>query len=140
MEEIPASIAESKLDLTKWPSIAPVALSSEGVIAYACLPPWSSFSSPAAICSSSGSHRQRSEVIVGSTGTVFPHGYGRDSTPFVYTLLPPGMQELVLECVVDEQLGEVVGCGLMNIEEGAARAGDTVEERADVFFRKVESF
>ena len=91
--------------------------------------------------SSSGSHRQRSEVFVGSTGTVFPHGYGRDSTPFVYTLLPPGMQELVLECVVDGRLGEVVGCGLMNIEEGAARApGDTVEERADVFFRKVESF
>ena len=38
---------------------------------------------------------------MGRTGTVFPHGYGRDSTPFVYTLLPPGVQELVLECVVE---------------------------------------
>ena len=83
---------------------------------------------------------QRSEVFVGGTATVFPHGYGRDSTPFVYTLLPPGVQELVLECVVDGRLGEVVGCGLMNVEEGPARAGDTVQERADVFFRKVESF
>ena len=42
MEEIPASVAESKLDLTKWPSIAPVALSSEGMIAYALPLPWPS--------------------------------------------------------------------------------------------------
>lgn len=67
---------------------------------------------------------------------IFPHGYGRNSTPFsTAEISPDGFH---VDCVVDGRgSAEVVGCGFMDVEEGPRFQGDTVPERADVWFEKI---
>ena len=69
-----------------------------------------------------------------SAGTIFPNGYGQDTTPFMYSLLPG---ELDAECLVEGDPAQVVGCGIMNVEAAPPRTEGSVQERADVWFTKV---
>ena len=67
--------------------------------------------------------------------TLFPNGYGQDETPFIYSsLTPPAGVEV--ECDIWNP-GMVVGCGFMNSEEGPKGTGETIRERADVWFLKI---
>jgi hypothetical protein len=62
-----------------------------------------------------------------STGTIYPEGYGKNSTPFS-TLVPAAMVEFVVED------GRVVGFGIGGTSD-VTRAG-SVEETSDVWFVK----
>ena len=70
-------------------------------------------------------------------GTIFPEGYGRDTSPFMFRF---DASHAHMECVlVGEGLGSAVdGCGLVNLEGAGAVSGRTVSEKADVYFKKVE--
>ena len=53
-------------------------------------------------------------------GTIFPEGYGRDTSPF---MLRFDASHAHMKCVfIAEGLGSTVdGCGLVNLEDGAGR-------------------
>lgn len=76
-----------------------------------------------------------SETYSADTVAIFPHGYGRDSTPFEY-----GSMEgrFTAECEVDKHSARVTGCAFIGIEDGRPWKGETIRERAGVFFHKVE--
>jgi hypothetical protein len=67
---------------------------------------------------------------------LFPHGYGKNSTPFAYQ---PAIPPVRAEFVVGEN-GEVHGFGLFGLLGEITereRWGKTVEEKAEVWFQKV---
>ncbi|CCM00547.1 uncharacterized protein FIBRA_02581 [Fibroporia radiculosa] len=66
---------------------------------------------------------------------LFPHGYGKDTTPFAYKQL--GGMEVPVE--FDVQDGKVVGLGILDVVFDPRRpphAEGSVEQRADVWFSK----
>ncbi|KAI0713045.1 beta-lactamase/transpeptidase-like protein [Cerioporus squamosus] len=68
--------------------------------------------------------------------TLFPGGYGHDETPFAYLGLTPP-EGVEVECDVWVKPNAVLGCGLMNSEEGPSGTGGSIRERADVWFLKI---
>ena len=83
-------------------------------------------------------NQDNSESFAFSLGTIFPNGYGRDITPFADGYLD--VLQVEFRCVVDDDKSrKVVGCGIMNMEEGIQTPqGTTVREMADVRFQKLE--
>ena len=68
--------------------------------------------------------------------SLFPNGYGKDSTPFEVT--DAGMSPITAEFVVDN--GKVSGFGMttgMERQRGCARLGMTIKDSAEVWFDKV---
>lgn len=76
-----------------------------------------------------------SETYSADTVAIFPHGYGRDSTPFEYGSMEGSF---TAECEVDKHSARVTGCAFIGIEDGRPWKGETIRERAGVFFHKVE--
>ncbi|RDX40970.1 beta-lactamase/transpeptidase-like protein [Lentinus brumalis] len=68
--------------------------------------------------------------------TLYPSGYGQDETPFTYTSLTPP-EGVEVQCDVLAPWDTVFGCGLMNSEEGRRGTGESIRERADVWFLKI---
>lgn len=68
--------------------------------------------------------------------SLFPQGYGKDSTPFVYRVLGGSMMEV--RCVVVG--GAVDGCGIVNVtlDEGRVLREGPVKDIADVWFARVD--
>ncbi|KAH9922373.1 beta-lactamase/transpeptidase-like protein [Fomitopsis serialis] len=67
---------------------------------------------------------------------LFPDGYGKDTTPFVYRVEEGSTMDV--QCVV--RAGVVVGCGIVNVtgEEGRTLREGPLNEVADVWFQKIE--
>lgn len=67
---------------------------------------------------------------------LFPNGYGKDSTPFVYRVL--GGSTMEVRCVVVG--GLVDGCGIVDVtlDEGRVLRKGPVKEAADVWFDRVD--
>ena len=69
--------------------------------------------------------------------TVFPRGYGRDTSPFIYR--EPLSPFVRVQCV--SRTGHTAGCGLMNAgeydETWKGRSETTVRGRADAWFDKM---
>ncbi|KAI0742270.1 beta-lactamase/transpeptidase-like protein [Daedaleopsis nitida] len=88
-------------------------------------------------CSTSGSRMKAGEeLFVVDSCTIFPEGYGRNSTAFANML---GAQSWDVECAVDDAREEFVGCGIMGMEEDPQWEGESIRERADVWLWKVAS-
>lgn len=68
--------------------------------------------------------------------SLFPHGYGKDSSPFVYRVL--GGSTMELRCTVAR--GLVEGCGIVDItlDEGRVPRKGSVKETTDVWFDRVD--
>ncbi|RPD58606.1 beta-lactamase/transpeptidase-like protein [Lentinus tigrinus ALCF2SS1-7] len=75
------------------------------------------------------------DSLVLSPASLFPSGYGQDDTPFAYRGLSPP-EGVEVECDIWSP-GFVVGCGVMNSEEGPRGTGETIRDRADVWFLKI---
>jgi hypothetical protein len=74
-------------------------------------------------------HRYASQYLV-SIGTIYPEGYGRNSTPFS-TLAPATIAEFT------EESGRVVGFGFNETADSdVAHSGQSVEETSQVWFVK----
>ncbi|GBE87212.1 hypothetical protein SCP_1004590 [Sparassis crispa] len=66
--------------------------------------------------------------------SLFVDGYGRDRTPFVYSITEGA--DIEVECALHD--GRVAGCGIMHgLDEFKTPPEGTMEERADVWFTKV---
>ena len=66
--------------------------------------------------------------------TLYPNGYGKDTTPFVWDVGAEGSVEFVVED------GEVVGFGVNGFVEQLterARTYESVRDRAEVWFDRV---
>ena len=64
-----------------------------------------------------------------SIGTIYPEGYGKNSTPFS-TLVPATLAQFVVEN------GEIVGFGFNDSDTSDLTHGGTVEETSQVWFAK----
>lgn len=67
--------------------------------------------------------------------SLFPDGYGRDETPFAYSMM--GDLEVEVRCGVEG--GKVTGCGILDTLYSPRKPeipGQSLEERADVWFMK----
>jgi hypothetical protein len=68
---------------------------------------------------------------------LFPEGYGRDTSPFAFW---EGVDEAYAEFVVNE-MGVVVGFGIFGLVGEVTereRTGVTVQDRAEVWFSRVQ--
>lgn len=68
--------------------------------------------------------------------SLFPHGYGKDTTPFVYRVL--GGSTMEVRCAVVG--GRVDGCGIVDVtlDEGRVLREGPLKEVADVWFERVD--
>ncbi|RPD58613.1 beta-lactamase/transpeptidase-like protein [Lentinus tigrinus ALCF2SS1-6] len=90
------------------------------------------------VCPDTGADSQSGETSVKfllRLQSIYPHGFGRDTTPFFEAALS-AFPEADVECLVDGE-GKVSGCGWLNFEDGHKRTVGTVQERADIWWDKV---